>query len=226
VLASEPEDIWLENIKSPFSHLKILDFDENCLLVLGAFKSVDKLTVVGDALPNDLQAMSNLTNLSWLDIRNQAEIWPSFYILPMPQVQTLRLMCFSDEWPYFDNKDFPNLINLHIFSKEEYTNINNVRVFKKLKYLHLACPDIPSLAPLSIMPQLETIELSTLADNFPEVIVGIDELSGLRKLIINLEVGKRSDIVIDDIKEDVEMMRVGLAPCKIILNTDWSEKKW
>jgi hypothetical protein len=135
-------------------------------------------------------------------------------------------MCYSDEWPYFDNKDFPNLVDLLIFSKEEYSSIENIHSFKKIKYLHLACPEIPSLSALCALPHLETVELSTLADNFPEVLIGIDELSNLCKLIINLEVDKKSDIVLDDIKEDIETMKVGLSPCEIVLRTDWSEKKW
>jgi hypothetical protein len=59
--------------------LKILDprFLKSCLFVLDAFININKLTIVGDTLPNDLQVLASLNNLSWLDIRNQAEVWPS-----------------------------------------------------------------------------------------------------------------------------------------------------
>jgi hypothetical protein len=227
-LSQETSSRWRQSIHSSIQHLSIVKANSFSLSILEVLPLIQSLKITGE-IPEDLYLLSNLEFLTLLDLRNTHGGWPEFKISPLIKIQTLRLMSQTDEWPYLSAESFPYLLNLHLcfvprFKENweiDWEDIESMTKFPTLRAVHLAFPGhLPSLSPLSKLPNLETIEVSTNSENFPEMLVGIDELRYLKNIIINVDdLTPRVTGVIKDMKR-------GMLHCAIVVRKGWSPARW
>jgi hypothetical protein len=216
------------HIPGNVTRVELTDCSPSNALVLSELDWLKSLSISGDLAIN-LEPLSRLPGLTDLDLRSQGRSWPEFGDMMFPSVKSLCFHACSDSWPDFDDLDsFPNVERLVLFSEfgADFPELNDVMVALKytcssITYLHLATLNgtWPDLAPLVDLSLLTHLELSTATSELPDDIVGIEELTDLKKLTIN--VGPTSG----NIERLRDEMRIILPGCRTVIRKGWTERK-
>ncbi|MBN2231104.1 MAG: NACHT domain-containing protein [Candidatus Thorarchaeota archaeon] len=186
---------------SSLAKLSIYDFAPSNGYIFPLFATIEQLSIEGD-LPNDSSEInfydlrnSGLISLS-LSLRiRRGIVWPEFdSISHLTNLKEIAIRIHGD----YAAPDFrflsrlPDLTKVTIFDVAgddliETPTIESLVTLQGLKHLHLGIYDVLDFEEMTRLCNLETLELSIYTDDAPTTLYGVEELSNLKKIVLNVD---------------------------------------
>ncbi len=214
------------------THLRIKNFRPSNTYFINLLTGLRAMFLSGD-VGFDFNSIG-CNSLELLDLRNEELDWPNFAKLErFSKLSSIRMNLqiphIYDEietpWPnFFDLSNLPNLKELSIFSifYEDLPDLQLVSELEGLEYLHLGAGNgfWPDLQPLENLSDLTFLELSTDSPLSTNQLFGIEDLSRVKNIRLNLGAANdKSEMLYDQLK-------MIMPRCQITVNIGWSSKNW